>query len=386
MKQNSLFFLAVIIGNIFEMFDFFVFVFLSSIIADVFFPHNIGNLSLIFTYLTITVGYLLRPIGGIILGNFGDKYGRKSVFTLSILLTAIPSLVIGLIPSYDKIGYVATFLLIISRVLQGFAAGGEFPGSITFLAEKYNKKNYYFYCAWLPFGANIGVAGGALLIKIMTSSMSKTFLINYGWRIPFICGSLLAVIGFYIRKNLSESRQFVTLKENHKLYKLPIFNLLKGYLVPLILGIILCTVVSLITGIFHLFLPSLFVKYLHLSLQDVTGISFIGSFTLAIFIIIFASLTYWIKPMKIIQSAIICLIISFGLIFIDVLNMKDLYSLSLVVILISVLIAGVNGIYAGILVDLFPVQVRYSGIAVCFTIGAMLGGGLTPLWTSSILT
>ena len=130
---------ATTIGSIFEIFDFLSFVFLSSIIADLFFPPNIHHLAMLFTYLTITMTYLLRPIGGLILGHLGDKYGRKSVFTISILLMSIPSFVIGLLPTFQAIGYLATILLVISRILQGFSLGGEVPGSITYIAEKFKK-------------------------------------------------------------------------------------------------------------------------------------------------------------------------------------------------------------------------------------------------------
>ncbi|HLX52568.1 MAG TPA: MFS transporter [Aquella sp.] len=385
-KNNFHLFLATTIGNIFEMFDFFVFVFLSSILATLFFPPTIGSLSLVFTYLTITISYLLRPIGGIILGSFGDRYGRKSVFTLSILCTAIPSLVIGLLPTFDKIGYLATIILVISRIFQGFSSGAELPGAITFIAEKYSQKNYYYYCAWISFGANLSIASGSLLIRVMTNSMSHDFLYSYGWRIPFLSGGLLAVIGFYIRKHIAETEQFQALKQQNKLQKIPVFSLFANHKTAIVLGAFLALIVLLITSIFHLFLPNLFIKYLHLSLQDSAGVSATGAITLAIFILVFAIATYKFNPIRIAQLSIIGLIITFSLVLNKYIILNNLHNLYTVVIVVSILLAGVNGIYAGLLVDLFPTEVRYSGVAVCFTIAATLGAGLTPLWTSAILT
>lgn len=384
-KNNFHLFLATSIGNIFEMFDFFVFVFLSSILATLFFPHTIGGLSLVFTYLTITISYLLRPIGGIILGSLGDKYGRKSVFTLSILCTAIPSLVIGLLPTFNQIGYLATTLLVISRIFQGFSSGAELPGAITFIAEKYSHKNYYYYCAWIPFGANLSIAGGSLLIRVMTNYMSHDFLYSYGWRIPFLSGGLLAVIGFYIRKHIAETEQFQALKKQKKLQKIPILSLFAKHKTAIVLGTFLALIVSLVTSVFHLFLPNLFIKYLHISLQDTTGVSAAGAITLAIFILVFAAATHKFNPIRIAQLSIIGLIITFCLILNRYIILNNLHNLYIVVIVVSILIAGVNGIYAGLLVDLFPTEVRYSGVAVCFTVAATIGGGLTPLWTSAIL-
>ena len=158
LHNNHKMLIAATLGSFFEIFDFLSFVFLSPIIAKLFFPPQSHSLSILFTYLTITMSYLLRPVGGLVLGYFGDKYGRKSVFTVSILLMSIPSFAIGLMPTFHKVGYLATFIIVLARILQGFSLGGEIPGSITYMAEKFPNKNYFFYCAWLTTGANIGVA------------------------------------------------------------------------------------------------------------------------------------------------------------------------------------------------------------------------------------
>ena len=128
--------IATTIGSIFEIFDFIAFVFLSPILAELFFPKELASKAIWFTYLTIAISYLLRPIGGIILGHLGDKYGRKTVFSISILLMSIPSLLIGIMPTYASIGYFATGILIFMRILQGFSVGGKVTGSLTYIVEK----------------------------------------------------------------------------------------------------------------------------------------------------------------------------------------------------------------------------------------------------------
>lgn len=384
-KSDFKLFIATAIGNVFEMFDFFVFVFLSPIIASLFFPSHIPGLSLIFTYLTITISYLVRPIGGIVLGNLGDKYGRKSVFTISILCTAIPCLVIGFLPTYQQIGYLATSILVISRVFQGFSSGAELPGAITFIAEKYSHKNYYYYCAWIPFGANLSIALGSLLVKLMISSISQNSLYTYGWRIPFLLGGLLAFIGFYIRRQIGDTSQFEMLKSKKQLQKVPVASLFYKHKTSLVLSTLIALVVSIITSIFHLFLPTLFTRYLHLSIENSVGISAAGAFTLAVFILLVASLTNKYNPIKIMRLSLVGLIIVFSLILGNWLKLNTVLNLYLAVIVISILIAGVNGVYSGIFVELFPTEVRYSGVAVSFTLATTLGAGLAPLWTSLIM-
>jgi MHS family proline/betaine transporter-like MFS transporter len=386
MKHNyAKIYFASILGNIFEIFDFFVFVFLSNIIADLFFPENIGWLSIILTYTTITISYLLRPIGAIILGNLGDTYGRKSIFTLSILMTAIPSLIIGLSPTYQQIGIFAIVILLISRIFQGFSSGAEMPGAVTFIAELFHKKNHFIYTAWIPFGANISIAIGSYLISLMVKNMDKSALYSYGWRIPFLLGSLLAVIGFYIRRSMIESPDFLKYLKNKKTTKMPINILFQKYKTRLLMGIILVLITSLITSVFHVFLPNLFVKFLNLNLVVATRASSLGAFTLAFTILIFANLTKYIKPIHIIQTSLFAILIMLLLIVFDLVKFNSATNIYISVFILSVFIGGINGLYWGILVDLFPIEVRYSGIATSFSIGSLIGGGLTPLWTSNLL-
>jgi MFS family permease len=384
-KNQTRLFIATGIGNIFEIFDFFIFIFLSNVIADLFFPHTVRWLAVVFTYTTVTISYMLRPVGALILGNLGDKYGRKSIFSLSILMTAIPSLVIGLSPTYSQIGIWAVVILVISRILQGFSSGAEMPGAVTFIAENYANKNYYFYVAWIPFGANVSIALGAYLIHQMVTSMSKEALYAYGWRIPFLLGSLLAVIGFYIRKNIAESNQFKVALVNHKLAKMPIANLFGQYKNELIVGVLLVMPASMLTSVFHVFLPNLLVKFTWLKFEVATMISSVGALTVAVSIIIFAVLSAWIKPVNIVKLSISGIILLLLIVMCGVFKLENFQNLMAVVVVLSILVGGINGVYWGILVDLFPVQVRYSGVAACFSIASLIGAGLTPLWTSSIM-
>lgn len=377
--------IATTIGSIFEIFDFIAFVFLSPILAELFFPKELASKAIWFTYLTIAISYLLRPIGGIILGHLGDKYGRKSVFSLSILLMSVPSLLIGIMPTYASIGYAATGVLILMRILQGFSVGGEVPGSITYIAEKFKHSNYFFACAWLTFGANFAVSVGSQSIRLLAEYTSHDFMLSIGWRIPFIFGSLLTVIGFYIRKSISESEAYQQIQQQKRHSKVPFFELLKNYRYPVVSGILLAIIVSLTTSIFHVFLPNLFVTYFHFELSQTAGISSAGAMTMALASLLFAYLTRFFNPIKILQASLIILAIIFAGISSGIINLNTIDRLYLWVIIISFCLAGINGLFFALLADLFPTQVRYSGIAVCYNIAYIFGAGITPLWTSSIL-
>lgn len=388
---NKKMLVASTIGSIFEIFDFLNFVFLSSIIATLFFPKSLYGLNITFTYLTIAVSYLLRPIGGLILGHLGDKYGRKSVFTLSILLMSIPSFLISITPTFAQIGYAATFLMILLRILQGFSLGGEVPGSITYIKEQFSHNNYYFYTAWLTFGANIGVVFAALSVRILSQTTSHIFMYVVGWRIPFLIGGLLTIVGFYIRKSVTESAEFKKLLETKHLAKAPLFTLLNNYKSELICGILLSIIVSVTTSVFHVILPNLFVLYFNFSLNAATDISIVGAITLAVFSLIFAFLTRYLNVILIIRSGLISLIIIFALLLTNLVSFHAILSnhsigyLYLIVFAISLALSAINGTFFGILANLFPTMVRFSGIAFCYNFAYIIGAGLTPIWTDLII-
>lgn len=376
---------ATTIGSIFEIFDFIAFVFLTPVLAELFFPKSSSNSALWFTYLTIAISYLLRPIGGMILGHLGDKYGRKSVFSISILLMSVPALVIGLLPTYAQIGYFATALLIIMRILQGFSVGGEVPGSITYIAEKFKSANYFFACAWLTFGANFAVSVGSQGIKLLTAYTSHEFLYSIGWRLPFLFGSLLTIVGFYIRKSISESEEYQEMQRHKPHDSIPLVQLWRNYKYPIISGILLSIIVSLTTSIFHVFLPNLFVTYFHFELSQTAGISSLGAITMAIASLLFAYLVRFINPIMILRCALFGLILIFAAIAGDIVKLNQVSQLYLWVVIISFVLAGVNGLFFAILADMFPTAIRYSGIAVCYNFAYILGAGITPIWSSSIL-
>ncbi|MBP9742266.1 MAG: MFS transporter [Burkholderiales bacterium] len=380
---------SVVVGNTLEYIDFITFIFLAPIIADLFFPKQHPELATMLTYTTIVITYLFRPIGGIIFGNIGDKYGRKTVLGFTILLMAIPSFIIGILPTFKEIGYFAPAILILMRILQGCSIGGEVPGSITYVVENFRHKNYMLHCAMLTCGANIGIVVGSQVVSFLINHTSPVFIYTIGWRIPFLGGGLLAIIGFYIRIFLTESEEFINLRATKKISKVPFFALLKDFNSEIISGILLCMIVSLTTSIFHVFLPGLLVKHYSFRLAAATNFSSIGAATMAIFSLFFAWITKYIAPIKITYIAVIGLIslLLVILIFGDNLRLeeKNLAHLYGVVFICGILIAGINGLFFGLLADLFPTNVRYSGISACYNIAYILGASSTPLWASELI-
>jgi len=196
--------LAGFIGNVLEWYDFAIYGYFAPIIARHFFPSEDPTASLIATFGVFAAGYMARPVGGAIFGHIGDTYGRKLVLTLSVGLMGISTFLIGVLPDHAAIGVSATILLLILRLLQGLSVGGEFTGSIIFLVENAREGRRGLTGSWANFGATLGFLIGSGVGAACAILMTQTQIDAWGWRVPFLAGIIIAFVGMYIRRNLTE--------------------------------------------------------------------------------------------------------------------------------------------------------------------------------------
>jgi len=194
------------LGGALEFYDFIIFVFFSLVIGHLFFPPDMPTwLSQIQTFGIFAAGYLIRPFGGIVMAHCGDLFGRKKMFTLSILLMALPTLLIGLLPTYTTIGYAAPMLLLLMRLCQGLAVGGEVPGAWTFVAEHVPKNRVGLACGILTSGLSLGILFGSLISTLINTLFVGEVMTTWGWRIPFFIGGIFGFLAMYLRRWLKEN-------------------------------------------------------------------------------------------------------------------------------------------------------------------------------------
>ena len=187
------------IGNAMEWFDFGVYAYTTAYIgANFFSPVHNPQIQQIFTFAALAIAFLLRPIGGIVFGMLGDKYGRKVVLTTTIILMALSTLTIGILPNYDTIGLWAPVLLLLARVLQGFSTGGEYAGAMTYIAEISPDKKRNLLGSGLEIGTLSGYIAASVLIALLTYFLSDAQMLAWGWRVPFILGLFLGLIVLYL--------------------------------------------------------------------------------------------------------------------------------------------------------------------------------------------
>jgi MHS family proline/betaine transporter-like MFS transporter len=204
-RRTCNFIFATTIGNALEFFDFTVYSFVGVLISRLFFPSASATGQLLLVTATFGVGFLMRPIGGLVIGIYSDRCGRKAGLLLTIALMAFGSLLLGVAPTYHQAGIVSPILIVIARLLQGFSSGGEVGASTTLMLESAPSSRRGFYSSWQFASACLGVTLGALVTVALTAAMSTSSFENWGWRIPFLLGALIAPVGWYIRRSTEET-------------------------------------------------------------------------------------------------------------------------------------------------------------------------------------
>jgi len=191
-----------LIGNVVEWYDFAVYGFFSTVIGKVFFPSSDPAISLIASLGAFAAGFLVRPFGGLVFGRIGDLFGRSRAMFLSVLAMAVPTVLMAFLPTYEKVGIAAPIAIVLLRVVQGLSVGGEFTSSLVFLAEQAPEKRRAFFAVWGSWGATAGILLGSVMGLLVTNTLDEDAIIEWGWRIPFLIGGMVALSGVLVRKGL----------------------------------------------------------------------------------------------------------------------------------------------------------------------------------------
>ncbi|MEZ6072836.1 MAG: MFS transporter [Pirellulales bacterium] len=198
---------AGIVGNVMEWYDFAVYGYFAATIGQQFFPSDDPTTSLIAAFGAFAAGFLMRPLGGVVFGHIGDRFGRKVALTLSVLAMAIPTFLIGVLPGHATLGAAAAVLLVLLRMIQGLSVGGEYTTSIVFLVEGSGRKHHGFAASWSGFGAVGGILLGSAVGAVVTASLPEEAIQNWAWRLPFLIGLLVGLTGLYVREHIPEPPQ-----------------------------------------------------------------------------------------------------------------------------------------------------------------------------------
>lgn len=379
MKQTKKSVYATGIGNAMEWFDFGLYSYLAIIISQNFFT-GVQNdeLKLVFTFATFAIAFLMRPLGGVIFGRIGDRLGRKTVLTTTIILMAASTLLIGLLPTYDQIGIWAPILLLIARIIQGFSTGGEYAGAMVYIAELSpdNRRSV------LGSGLEIGTLAGYILASLLASGMfialSDAQMLAWGWRIPFILGAPLGLIGLYLRRHLDETPIFENEIEENEEEPESFVSIVKNHKKD----IILCFITVAFFNITNYMLLSYMPSYL----DEVIGISTTVStiFITSVMVVMVPLAFLFGRLSDKIGNKKVVLFGSFGLTAFSLLafyfmGMNQLMFVSFGILILGFFLSTYEGSMPSLLPSIFFTDVRYRTLAVTFNVSVSIFGGTTPL-------
>jgi MHS family proline/betaine transporter-like MFS transporter len=376
--------LAGAIGNVLEWYDFALYGYFAPVFAALFFPSNSPSVSLISTFGVFAVGFLARPLGALLFGHWGDTLGRRNALAWSVLLMAIPTCVVGLLPTYGAIGVIAPIALTLCRFLQGLSVGGEFTGSATFLVEHAAASQRGYVGSWAGFSAQIGALLGSGMGALIASSLTDEALRQWGWRIPFILGSVIAVAGWYLRTRVSESPAFETIRRTGALASSPVRDVftMQGKAVATVVGLVWLHGVAFY--LLYVYLTTYLVTVTPAPLATVLWLNTGCMTLLALLIPVMGSWSDRIgqRSLLIVGSAGLALLSYPCFLW---LTSNNLPRMIMAQGLLTVLVACYMGPFFAAIAELFPTAQRYTGLSVGYNIGAALFGGTAPLVATLVI-
>lgn len=368
------------LGGVLEFYDFIIYALFAGYISATFFPGSDQVTALLETFAVFSIGYVVRPVGGIIFGHFGDRFGRKRVFTVSILLMAISTLFIAFVPSYASWGIAAPIILTIFRIIQGLSVGGEIPGAVTFVSEIMPERRG-LGCGFVFFSLILGIVIGSLVHLLLSHLISMNLLGPWGWRIAFVIGGVFGILGYFMRRALYESPSFMALQD--KIAKVPALILLKNDFRSVVSGWLITSMVAVSVTLFFLFGPIYLTKLLHYPSPPVFWGNIIALFIVSVLCIVVGMLIDY-RGKRIVLAVMIILILLVALPFYQA-QIDHRLPFMLQVMIPALLMAGVTGIVPVLLAELFPTEVRYSGVGLVYNLGFATFGGLTPVIVMALI-
>ena len=371
-------------GNAVELYDFLLYGTASALVFDkLFFPSFDPRIGTLLSLATFGAGFLARPLGGVVIGHFGDRIGRRTMLVLTLTVTGVCTALIGLLPTYSSIGILAPVLLILLRVVQGFFLGGEQGGATLMTVEHAPPGQTGWYGSWTFLGSPLGLllASGAMSLAVAASG--DDFLV-WGWRVPFLLSLVLVGVGLYVRLSVQESPVFERTRAEEGTAKLPVAVVLRNHWRTVLLGAGVNLGFNMFIFILATFGASYATRQLGMTRSVILNATLVGAFVQAVTILLFARLSDRVGRLPVMLGGAVFL----GVFAFPLFWLLETRSPGLVVVAMVIGFGGSAAIFGPMpayYAELFGPKIRYSGVSLSYQLGAVLGGGLSPLIAAALL-
>ncbi len=372
------------LGGALEFYDFIVFVFFAAVIGKLFFPPDTPEwLQLLQSYGIFAAGYIARPLGGVVMAHFGDLVGRKRMFVFSVFLMAVPTLLIGLMPTFATIGYAAPILLLLFRIAQGAAIGGEAPGAWVFVSEHVPPGRVGLACGMLTGGLTLGILLGALMALFINRSFTPETIIDWAWRIPFLVGGAFGLVAMYLRRFLHETPVFEAIRARAEAARgVPLFRALAGHGRGMMVSLIASWMLTAAIVVLILLAPTNIPRLFGVAPADMSLANLVATATLTLS----AVFTGWcldrfgLRPVLVAMS--LALIAGAYALYAGVQARPDLV---VPLYAFTGFTVGAVSIVPYVMVNAFPPEVRFSGVSFAYNLAYAVFGALTPIFVAWLI-
>ncbi|MCC8394042.1 MFS transporter [Paraburkholderia sp. MMS20-SJTR3] len=371
------------VGNALEWFDFLVYGFFATIIAKQFFPMQDEWLSTLLAIATFGISFLMRPLGAVVLGVYGDRKGRKAALTLAIALMMIGTFTMAVMPPFSSIGVAAPVLVLLARLVQGFAVGGEFGSATAFMVEHSPSQRGY-YASWQFASQGLAAITAAAFGSLLTGWLPAEHLNSWGWRVPFVFGLLIGPVGYYIRSHLDETPEFVAMREQreaagaHKAADETKDASFASQWVNLLLAIGIVAQSTVGVYVLQLYMPLYAVKQLHMAAAASFGVVVLNGGMQFIFSPLMGALSDRIGRIRIMLTTSVLMGVLIYPMFAWLQSHPTIGWLLALQGVAGIFKAAYSGPMPALMSEIFPTQVRSTGLSIAYSLGVTLFGGFAP--------
>ncbi|UYQ79230.1 MHS family MFS transporter [Glutamicibacter sp. JL.03c] len=376
-------------GTVVEWYEFFLYATAATLVFNkIFFPDNGNDLdNIIKAFLTYAVGFIARPIGGIVFGHFGDKYGRKHLLQVAIVLVGATTFLMGCLPTFDAVGYAAPIMLVILRFLQGFAVGGEWGGAVLLVAEHAPNKERGFWASWPQAAVPVGNLLATVVLLVLSSTLSEEAFLAWGWRVGFWLSVVIVIVGYYIRTRVSDAPIFKEAKAELEQ------NAAAGYGVGEVFkryprGVFTAMGLRFGENIMYYMVVTFSITYMATQLKMVTstilGLMLIAHVIHAILVPLVGRFTDTRGRRRVYGTGVILMMV-WGVAAFPMFNTAN-HGIILAAIVLGLAVHAL--MYAGqpaIMAEMFPTRMRYSGVSLGYQVTSIVAGSMAPIIATWLL-